>query len=251
MRESVVSRLRYRAAAARGAVTARRRGIISQAMTETRTPRAEAARAALLDAVLPEAAFEGWNAKALKAAADAVGLSEGEVELYCPGGVLDLIEAWSRACDAEAETAIKAAPANRIRDRIAQAVMIRLATMDGHEEAAERARARLLLPDAADRSPGMVWATADMIWRAIGDTSTDGNFYSKRMILSGVYLSTLTVWLNESDPEKPKTRAFLDRRIENVMAFEKAKGQWRKVQSGLPDLVGMAAKLRHGPGRRA
>lgn len=229
-------------------------------MTDTRTDtpaedappgRADQARAALLEPALQDAAFDGWTSRTLSRAAHAAGMSEGEAELYYPGGVLDLIEFWSARADAAAETKIRENGANRIRDRIANAVMIRLEEYAGHEEAAARARARLLLPDAADRSAGLVWNTVDMIWRAIGDTSTDGNFYSKRAVLSAVYLSTLTIWMGENDPAKPRTRAFLDRRIENVMQFEKTKAQARKAAKNLPDLVGLAARLRHGPGRRA
>ena len=220
-------------------------------MSETQSfPRAEAARQALLDAALPEAAFEGWSDPTLHAAAETAGLSRGEVELYCPGGVLDILETWSRNADSAARTLIESqAGPNRIRDKVASAVMIRLDQYTGEEEAAARARARLLLPDALDRGTRLLWATSDTLWRAIGDTSTDGNFYSKRAILSAVYASTLAIWLDESDPEKPKTRAFLDRRIENVMQFEKVKGQWRKATSGLPDLTALAAKLRYGPSR--
>lgn len=225
-------------------------------MTETQHsspdyPRARAARQALLDAALPEAAFEGWSEATLERAADIAGLSEGEVELYCPAGVLDLLETWSRGADAATREIVAAqGPPNRIRDKVAGAVMIRLDQHAGQEEAAARARARLLLPDALDRGTRLLWATSDTIWRAIGDTSTDYNFYSKRAILSGVYASTLAIWLDETDPDKPKTRDFLDRRIENVMQFEKAKGQWRKATSGLPSLSGLAARLRYGPGRR-
>ena len=117
-------------------------------------------------------------------------------------------------------------------------------------EAAVRARARLLLPDALDRGSRLLWATSDTLWRAIGDTSTDGNFYSKRAILSGVYASTLAMWLNETDPAKPAARAFLDRRIQNVMEFEKTKFKLRKATAGLPDVLGLLGKLRYGPGPR-
>ncbi|MGJ3230214.1 MAG: COQ9 family protein [Oceanicaulis sp.] len=228
-------------------------------MTETQTDpafeprektRAEAKREALLEAILPEAAFDGWNAASLKRAAETAGISEGEVELYAPGGVLDLIETWSRTADAQARAEIEANGANRIRDKVTQAVMIRLAQYDGEEEAAERARARLLLPDALDRGARLLWSTSDMIWKAIGDKSTDANFYSKRTILSGVYASTLAVWIGDDDPAKAKTRAFLDRRIDNVMQFEKAKASWRKVSANLPDVTGLASSLRYGFSRR-
>ncbi|MFP4518842.1 MAG: COQ9 family protein [Oceanicaulis sp.] len=212
--------------------------------------RAEQRREALLAAMLPEAAFDGWNTASLKRAAQTARISEGEVELYCPGGELDLIETWSRAADAAARAEIEASGANRIRDKVSGAVMIRLARYDGEEEAAERARARLLLPDALDRGARLLWATSDMIWKAIGDTSTDANFYSKRAILSGVYASALAVWLDDDDPEKAKTRAFLDRRIDNVMQIEKAKANWRKFSANLPDVTGLASSLRYGFSRR-
>lgn len=212
--------------------------------------RADAVRAALLQAALPEAAFEGWSAATLRRAAGIAGYSEGEVQLYCPDGVVDLIEVWSREADEAAREAIASSGATRIRDKVTQAVFIRLQQYEGEEEAAARARGRLLLPDGLDRGARLLWGTSDMIWRAIGDRSTDANFYSKRAILSGVYASTLAIWLEERDPDKPKTRAFLDRRIDNVMQIEKAKAQWRKATEGLPDLAGMASRLRYGFDRR-
>ena len=138
----------------------------------------------------------------------------------------------------------------KIRERVRFGVMARLEALGEHEEAARRARARLLLPDAAVEAPQLLWATADTIWRAIGDTSTDVNFYSKRTILSGVYGSTLATWLGETDAEKPESQAFLDRRIQNVMDFEKTKAQLQKMTADLPDMAGLLGKLRHGPGPR-
>lgn len=213
-------------------------------------PRADAARAALLREALPEAAFDGWSESTLRRAAEAAGYNAGEVELYCPGGVLDLLETWSRNADEAARVQIEHSGANRIRDKVSQGVLLRLGQYDGEEEAASRARARLLLPDAMDRGARLLWSTSDMIWKAIGDTSTDANFYSKRTILSGVYASTLAIWLDERDPDKPKTKAFLDRRIDNVMQIEKAKAQWRKVSANLPDFAGVASTLRYGLDRR-
>lgn len=222
----------------------------NNAKPDPKPTRAEVARAAMVREALPEAAFDGWNEATLRRAAEAAGYSEGEAQLYCPDGVLDLVETWSRTADAAAREAILNAGANRIRDKVTTAVMLRLEQYAGEEEAAARARARLLLPDGMDRGARLLWATSDMIWRAIGDRSTDINFYSKRAILSGVYASTLAIWLDERDPAKPKTRAFLDRRIDNVMQIEKAKAQWRKATANLPDFAGLASTARYGFDRR-
>ncbi|MCW5724386.1 MAG: COQ9 family protein [Maricaulaceae bacterium] len=218
----------------------------------TETTRAGAARARLLDAALSRAPFEGWNRAMLAAAAKDCGLTKGELELYLPGGAVELIGFWSAQADAQAAEIIAKADlkAMKIRERVGFCVLARLQTAAGHEEAASRARARLLLPDAAGEGLRLAWNVADMIWRAIGDTSTDGNYYSKRAILSGVWLSTLAVWLDEADADKPLTKAFLDRRIANVMEFEKLKAQARKLTDGLPDPAGVLARLRYGWGPR-
>jgi ubiquinone biosynthesis protein COQ9 len=214
--------------------------------------RNDSTRAKLLQAALQHAAFDGWSQTTFNTACKEAGISAGEAEIACPRKELDLITAWSKQLDAlAAKTIIKAdLPGMKIRERVSFGVISRLEVIAEHEEAARRARARLMLPDATSDAPQLLWATADMIWRAIGDTSTDVNFYSKRTILSAVYGSTLSSWLNEDAAEKPDARAFLDRRIQNVMDFEKTKAQLSKLTADLPDLVGALGKMRYGPGPR-
>jgi ubiquinone biosynthesis protein COQ9 len=224
-------------------------------MIDTETPprtHAESVRAQLLAAILPHAAFDGWSSSTFKKACQDAGLSDGDARNACPRGELDLIAYWSRTLDRQAaQTAIKADLAKmKIRERVTFCVLCRLEVLAEHEEAARRARARLLLPDAATEAPQLLWATADTIWRAIGDTSTDANFYSKRAILSAVYASTLSSWLNEDAAAKPDARDFLDRRIQNVMDFEKTKAQLQKLTADLPDLGAFLGKMRYGPGPR-
>jgi ubiquinone biosynthesis protein COQ9 len=212
----------------------------------------ETVRTQLLEAALAHAAFDGWSSSTFKKACADIGLSDGDARSACPGGDLELIAFWSRQLDREAgRKIIKAELAKmKIRERVTFGVLCRLESISPHEEAARRARARLLLPDAATQAPQLLWATADTIWRAIGDTSTDANFYSKRAILSGVFATTLSSWLNEDSSDKPQARAFLDRRIQNVMDFEKTKGQILKLTADMPDIAGLLGKLRYGPGPR-
>ncbi len=224
-------------------------------MIESKTaPRThtETVRTQLLKAALAHAAFDGWSSSTFKKACNDIGLSPGDARNACPGGDLDLIAFWSRELDREAGRKIVKAelPKMKIRERVTFGVLCRLEAIAPHEEAARRARARLLLPDATGQAPQLLWATADTIWRAIGDTSTDANFYSKRAILSGVFATTLSSWLNEDCSEKPQARKFLDRRIQNVMDFEKTKGQILKLTADMPDIAGLLGKLRYGPGPR-
>ena len=206
----------------------------------------------LTQSALPHAGFDGWSDETLRLARTDAGLSAEAALLAAPRGVLDLIAHWSAQMDDEMLARMAAADMGsmKIRERVTFAVQARLDAIGPHEEAARRARARLLLHDAATLGAELIWATSDAIWRGLNDTSTDFNWYSKRTILSAVYTSSLAVWLNDETPEKDKARAFLDRRIENVMEFEKAKANWRKLTKDLPDPANILAGLRYGGRRR-
>ena len=95
-------------------------------------------------------------------------------------------------------------------------------------------------------------STADTIWTALGDTSRDLNWYTKRASLSAVYAATLLFWLGDDTPGQKATWDFLDRRIENVMAFEKTKARFRENPVGKALLAGPLKVLErvHAPNRR-
>lgn len=215
-------------------------------MTADPIARLESLRRQLLAAALEEAAFEDWTSRSLARAEAAAGLPEGAAALACPAGVVDLIDFWGLESD-RAMTAKLAAidlGALKVRERVAAGVRGRIEAIGlENREAGRRAAARLALPDAAPRAAAILWRASDAIWRAIGDRSTDGNFYSKRAILSGVLGSTLAAWLAaEEEAEAWRTLA---RGIEGVMAFEKLKAQVRTRLAGLPDLAQAAAALRY------
>jgi ubiquinone biosynthesis protein COQ9 len=202
----------------------------------------------LLDAALPHAAFDGWSATTFSLAAQDAGLTPDAARLAAPRAELDLIAHWSAQLDSAmlARMADADLASMKIRQRVTFAVQARLEAIGAHEEAARRARARLMLHDAGMLGAELIWATSDKIWAALNDPSTDFNWYSKRAILSAVYTSSLSAWLNDGEPDKARAKAFLDRRIENVMEFEKAKAQWRKMTAGLPDPADVLARLRYG-----
>lgn len=209
------------------------------------------ARNAILTAVLRDAAFEGWTESMLSKAAISAGLTAGAAALYFPGGVIDVIEYWSKTMDEAARAEIETLDLTemRIRDKVTQSVIIRLSQIGPHTEAARRAQARLSLPDGIATGAKLTWTMADMIWRAIGDESTDINFYSKRAVLSAVLASTGPIWLSDPLPEKPEAKRFLDRRIENVMQFEGAKARFRKARETSPNPAEILSRLRDGVGK--
>lgn len=180
----------------------------------------------LLDAALLHVAFDGWSEATFAAAIRDSGLDEGLARGICPRGAVDLALAYHRRGDLEMADRLAAMDfdALRIRERIITAVRSRLEVV-GDKEAVRRGLTLFSLPHHALDGARVIWETCDQIWTLVGDTSTDGNWYSKRAILSSVYSSTVLFWLGDDSPDHHVTWEFLDRRIENVMKFEKVKAQ--------------------------
>ncbi|AVO38027.1 COQ9 family protein [Pukyongiella litopenaei] len=192
----------------------------------------------LLDAALCHVPIDGWTEAAFRAAIADLGMEPGLARALCPRGAVDLALAAHARGDAAMLKRIGEADlkAMRFRDRIAAAVRFRLEEA-GDVEVVRRAVTLFALPQHAADGARAIWTTCDAIWTALGDSSQDGNWYSKRAILSGVYSSTLLYWLGDGSPGRQATWAFLDRRIDNVMQFEKLKGFMR----GNPLLKPLAA----------
>lgn len=205
-------------------------------------------RDAILEAALKIAPFEGWTALTLKRAVRDAGYPDGMAELYFEGGIGELLTFWSAALDHQAEQDISELDLEtmKIRDRVTQGILARLQALEPYEEAARRASSRLVLPDLAATGLKQIWQSSDMIWRAIGDTSTDANYYSKRAILSSVIASTLPVWLSDQSDDKVKARAFLDDRISNVMSFETFKWRVKTATKDFPNPAEFLGQLRYG-----
>lgn len=186
-------------------------------------------RAALLGAGVPHVAFDGWSDYTFALAIEEAGVDPGLARLAFPRGGLDMAIAWHRAEDARLAAALAAEELGGLRtqDRIVHAIMTRLELAAPNREAVRRAAALFALPTRAADGARAIWHTSDTIWTALGDASRDYNWYSKRATLAAVYSAALLYWLGDDTPGASATRAFVRRRIENVMTLEGAKARIR------------------------
>lgn len=183
-------------------------------------------RAALALDVARNAAFDGWSEQAVRIAAEMAGVDADVARLAFPSAV-DMIDAWFAHVDLAmlAELPAERLAAMKIRERITALVEARLALLAPDREALRRALAVLAQPQNLARAARLAWRSADVMWRAAGDTATDYNHYTKRTILAAVYGATVQVFLGDESPDYADTRGFLARRIEGIMRFEKTKAQ--------------------------
>ena len=204
-------------------------------------------RLVLAPKVAPNAAFDGWSDKALAMAAAEVGVPAPRARLCFPKGAPEMIGAWFDSIDRDMADAfpLERIEAMKIRERIRALVMHRIETVKQDREALRRALAILAQPQNLPLAARLAWRAADRMWRIAGDRATDFNHYSKRAILMGVYGATTLVFLDDDSDGLTQTRAFLDRRIDEVMRFEKTKAQWRGNRERLPSLSRFLGRLRY------
>jgi ubiquinone biosynthesis protein COQ9 len=195
-------------------------------MTTAAQEWAETTEQALLDEALKLAPIHGWTRRTTTLAGKALGMSAGETDLLIPHGPADLAALLSRRHDARALAALAEVHASnlKIRERIRRAVEARLDASAPEEPALRRWMGFLALPGQIGLGARLAWESADLLWRWAGDTATDENHYSKRALLAGILSGAMTLRMTHG---RKAALEFVDRRIEDVMRFEKWKGTTR------------------------
>lgn len=207
---------------------------------------ADEAEQKVLAHALRMAPIEGWTWRMVKLAGKAEALSEGETELLLPHGPADLAALLSRRHDQRALVALQDVQPNdlKIRERIYRAVEARLDAAAADEAATRRWAGYLALPHHAALAGQLAWESADVLWRWAGDAATDENHYSKRAILAGILTTALAIRLSSG---RADSLAFVSRRIEDVMRFEKWKATTKLKPSAFVTGVAQAlGRMRYG-----
>ena len=193
------------------------------------------------------AAFDGWTQKAVDSAAAQVGLDPAQARLAFPKQQAAMVDAYIQGIDAalEAHFTPDRIKAMKVRERIRSLIWYRLELMAPAREAVRTGLSILAMPQNVPLALAAGWRSADLMWRLAGDTATDYNHYSKRLILSGVYGATLLVWLDDQSEGWMETGAFLDRRLADVMRFEKWKASLVGNELHRPSLTRFLGRLRY------
>ena len=186
----------------------------------------------LLLSFLENVPFDGWSWETLYFSAVEIGLVKSkkisEIEKHnirtiFNNSLTEIIQEFNIYLDNEMKESFKKSKYKnfRIPDKIKSQIILRLKAADKFKEAVRISLGLMALPKNSKTALTMLYKTCDLIWRDCGDKSTDFSFYTKRLILSGVYSSTLSYWLNEND--FTQVEDFLQRRLDNVSNFGKLK----------------------------
>ena len=211
-----------------------------------RSPLADDQRAALIAAMLPNVAFDGWSRPALRAAARRFGMPADEALALFPNGAAELVACFSRWADVRMLDRFEAMvpEPSRVSESIALAIATRLEIIAPWREAVRRALSVLALPRHVPLGLRLLYETVDGIWYAAGERATDFSFYTKRVTLAAIYAATLLYWLEDSSPGFSDTRAFLERRLSEVAAVGKARLRFETALERLPNPVRLLRQSR-------
>ena len=176
--------------------------------------------------------FDGWSKASFETAADKANIDLATAYRIFPKGESDLANYFHVYGDQQMLDKLEMTDLSGLRysEKIAEAVWFRVSAFEDYQVQQvilKKAFATFLVPSNLLPGTKLVWDTADKIWNFMGDTSEDYNWYTKRMILSGIVSSSLLFYIGDNSEEFVDTRDFINRRIADVMEFEKIKSQAR------------------------
>ncbi len=204
-------------------------------------------RLTLAPLIADAAAFDGWTDTAVEAAAHAAGVDADAARFAFGGKAMAMIAAWTSAIDEDMARALPAASLAMvpIRERIRLMIEFRIDAIAGQQEALRRALIVMARPGHVAATARLAWKSADVMWRLAGDTATDYNHYTKRATLGAIYAATLAVLAEDRSEGLADTRAFLARRIDGVMRFEKAKARLLHPKAESFSVTRLLGRLRY------
>lgn len=191
----------------------------------------------IVEAMLPYVPQEGWNWDVAQKAAIEAGFQDTMAKAVFPEGLCDVVAHFSDLIDRRMMEKLETVSTEgiRVRDRIRMAVQTRLDVLESMNVRAtvKASMAYWALPMRVFQGQRVLWRTADRIWNWAGDEAQDYNRYTKRGLLSSLMVGTTLVWIDNPD-DREKTDAFLDRRIENIMAIGRTIGT---IGQKIPDIA--------------
>ena len=210
------------------------------------SPLAEQERARLIEAILPDVAFDGWTRHALRSAAHRLGLPEGEAVALFPGGAPALIAEFSHWVDREMLARLEREPSEPVSlsRRVALALQLRFEVLLPWREAVRRGLSVLAMPQNAPLGLRLLYDTVDAVWRGVGDHPTDFSFYTKRASLAAILAAATLYWLDDRSPEFADTRKFIDRRLSDLRRLGGLRERLASTVDSLPNPLRLLRPLR-------
>lgn len=165
--------------------------------------------------------LEGWSSKTLEAAFVKADIDVKFVNLIFANGASDVADLFVRNIDEKMIREVEKIDLSqmKISDKIKALIKIRLNLNLPYQQQIKKLISFYSQPSNAIYGFKNIYHSADLMWKLIGDNATDFNFYSKRIILSKVYIRVLFCFARDDSANHQKTFDLLDSQIKKVVQF--------------------------------
>ena len=180
---------------------------------------------------------KGLNKNSLENISKRYGLDINEIELLFPEGNIDLIKFTLEQLNKELEEYCKKIDLIRlpVHKRIKKVLLSKISLMNKNKLFYRSIFLNLLIPKKNFSLSNQIYNSVDQIWFIAGDSSTDFNFYTKRLILSGIYSRVILFFFNNNKQEE--LEYILDESLKRVSKIPEIKSKLKIFKDFLPKIA--------------
>jgi len=176
--------------------------------------------------------IDGWSENVLEKLVNK-NIDSSELAYYYPNGYKDILKFSLDEINYSLEKIISKTniinlPLNK---RIKKILMTRIEILNKDKKFFNKTFNHLILPQNTKILTKSLYKSVDTMWYLAGDNSTDFNFYTKRLILSGIYVSTLLIFFNKNIEEAEKN---IDRSLKRISKLPKLKERFSFIKENFP-----------------
>ena len=194
-------------------------------------------RLRILKLAKPIIAKEGLNSNTFETIAVKHNLNINEIHLLFPQGNKDLLKYSLEQLNIELQKYCKSIDLIRLplHKRIRRILLSKIAIMNKEKNFYKKIFLKSLLPNRTISLSKQLYKSIDQIWYLAGDTSVDFNFYTKRLILAGIYSRVVLFFFNNNNQNELEN--LLDLNLKRVAKIPELKSKINIVKEYLPKLM--------------
>ena len=175
-----------------------------------------------LQALVEKVEIEGWGEQIIEEVCLELDLDKKHYHIWFPQGTKEILDFLENKYDQEMLEVMKDSNQQQgVTNKIAYALKLRICDTSRSKMLSIKNSQFYINPVNAAGALKSSWRTVDRIWQYAGDKSVDFNYYSKRNLLHGVYLSCQTHYNLDKSENNIKTREFIDKSLSTVVESAK------------------------------
>ena len=180
---------------------------------------------------------KGFSKNSLESISKKYGLDINETELLFPEGNIDLIKFTLEQLDNELEEYCRKIDLIRlpVHKRIKKVLLSKIFLMNKNKLFYRSIFFNLLIPKKKFSLSSQLYNSVDQIWFIAGDSSTDFNFYTKRLILSVIYSRIMLFFFNNNNLQELED--ILDESLQRVSKIPEIKSKLKIFKEYLPNVA--------------